>query len=241
MLEKKSKQLTMQNKSRSECHKIRVIVIWSSARTWLLQAKRGAVDGHLNKSLLLMQKSVPHCRCHCLQTHVSCKLMCKMKSVQIISLFESVDCPRVHLIMLLILLTILGALLAFHYLKLLLAGSYATKIASFRPVYPVLGHIPLFCGKNSHEAFATATRLFASVDRMGKIMLGPKPLIVVHHPEVLQQVLSRHDLYDKPFFYDFLRLGSGLITQRCKYRVTGCKYVIASHCHYKHEFGFRMK
>lgn len=118
--------------------------------------------------------------------------------------------------MFLILLGIIGALLAWQYLKLLLAGSYATKIESFRPSYPVLGHLTLFWGKNSCEAFSSATRLFATVDRLGKVMLGPKPLIVVHHPEVMQQVLSRHDLYDKPFFYDFLRLGSGLITERCK-------------------------
>ncbi|XP_065087015.1 cytochrome P450 4V2-like [Ochlerotatus camptorhynchus] len=115
---------------------------------------------------------------------------------------------------LLLLLAIVGALLVVQYIKLLRVSSFAEKIPSFQPVYPVLGHIPLFWGKSTHEAFQIALKLFASAERVGKILLGPSPWIIINHPDLLQQILTRNEMYDKPFPYDFFRLGSGLITER---------------------------
>lgn len=117
------------------------------------------------------------------------------------------------------LLGVVCALLIFQYLKLLRAGSYASEIETLRPVYPVLGHIPLFGGKNSPESFSTLRRLLDSVDRIGKFVVGPKPFIVIQHPELMQQVLCCNELYDKPFLYDFFRLGNGILTERCKNKI----------------------
>ncbi|EJY57626.1 AAEL017165-PA [Aedes aegypti] len=116
--------------------------------------------------------------------------------------------------MLLVLLAVVGVLLLFQYIKLLLSNGYADKIPPLQPVYPLVGHIPLFLGKNTHQAFDVVVKLLGSVERMGKLMLGPKPLITISHPDLMQQVLTRNDLYDKPFLYEFLRLGNGLITER---------------------------
>ncbi|KXJ73707.1 hypothetical protein RP20_CCG015201 [Aedes albopictus] len=116
--------------------------------------------------------------------------------------------------MLLVLLAVVGILLLFQYIKLLLSNSYADQIPALQPVYPVLGHIPHFWGKNTHQAFDSIVKLLGSVERVGKLMIGPKPLITISHPDLMQQVLTRNDLYDKPFLYEFLRLGNGLISER---------------------------
>ncbi|XP_062555494.1 cytochrome P450 4V2-like [Armigeres subalbatus] len=116
--------------------------------------------------------------------------------------------------MLLVLLGFVGALLLFQYIKLLLWNSYADRIPSLQPVYPLLGHIPVFWGKNTHQAFDAAVRLLSTVERVGKLMIGPKPLIIINHPDLMQQVLTRNDVYDKPFLYEFFRLGNGLISER---------------------------
>ena len=118
--------------------------------------------------------------------------------------------------MLLVLLVVVGILLLFQYIKLLLWNSYADQIPALQPVYPVLGHILHFWGKNTHQAFDSIVKLLGSVERVGKLMIGPKPLITISHPDLMQQVLTRNDLYDKPFLYEFLRLGNGLISERCE-------------------------
>ncbi|XP_055540596.1 cytochrome P450 4V2-like [Wyeomyia smithii] len=114
----------------------------------------------------------------------------------------------------LLLLSILGILLAYQYFKILSGYRFADQIPTVRPVYPILGHLVAFSGKSSEQAFWLTVRYFQQVDRLGKIVLGPKPFVLVNQPDLLQQVLTRSDLHDKPFFYDFLTLGGGLITER---------------------------
>ncbi|XP_055544450.1 cytochrome P450 4V2-like [Wyeomyia smithii] len=114
----------------------------------------------------------------------------------------------------LVLLSVLGILLAYQYFKILNGYRFADQIFTVQPVYPILGHAGVFSGKSSKQAFWLTVKYFQQVDRLGKILLGPRPFVLVNQPDLLQQVLTRSDLHDKPFFYDFLTLGGGLITER---------------------------
>ncbi|XP_058454496.1 probable cytochrome P450 313a4 [Malaya genurostris] len=56
---------------------------------------------------------------------------------------------------------------------------------------------------------------FGQIDRLGKLMLGPLfPILIVNHPDLVQEVLTQRDICDKPFLYDFLGLEAGLIALR---------------------------
>ncbi|XP_029718563.2 cytochrome P450 4c21 [Aedes albopictus] len=79
------------------------------------------------------------------------------------------------------------------------------------PDYPFLGNIPLFLKGGS-----AYMKLFRNEHRMSKIWLGPVPLINAQHPELVQKVLN--ECLDKPFAYDFMELGPGLISERYSYR-----------------------
>ncbi|EAT44611.2 AAEL004012-PA [Aedes aegypti] len=80
-------------------------------------------------------------------------------------------------------------------------------IPGTNPDYPVLGNIPLFLkGGNAYM------KVFDKEHRMSKIWLGPVPLINVQHPELVQKVLN--ECIDKPFAYDFMELGQGLVSER---------------------------
>lgn len=70
--------------------------------------------------------------------------------------------------------------------------------------------------KNSRDAFRLMYNFFTQVDRVGKMMIGPKPVILVNHPDLVQQVLTRNDMCGKPFFYDFLGIKGGLVSERGK-------------------------
>ncbi|KAL9697463.1 hypothetical protein quinque_000904 [Culex quinquefasciatus] len=113
-----------------------------------------------------------------------------------------------------VLLSIVGALLVLQYLLLFYAARYSASIPTIQPSYPIVGNIPSFWGKSSKQALWAVVKSFQRVDRMGKLMIGPKPILLVNHPDLLQQILMRGDLHDKPFFYDFMGLGGGLITER---------------------------
>lgn len=53
---------------------------------------------------------------------------------------------------------------------------------------------------------------------MIKLWLGPAILwILVNDPKTIQKVLLSPVCLEKPFFYKFLRLDSGLISAKCKF------------------------
>ncbi|XP_065091178.1 cytochrome P450 4c21-like [Ochlerotatus camptorhynchus] len=80
-------------------------------------------------------------------------------------------------------------------------------IPGVEPDYPFLGNIPLFLKKGN-----SFMKIYRTEHRVSKIWLGPVPLINVQHPELVQKVLT--ECLDKPFAYDFMELGTGLIAQR---------------------------
>lgn len=58
---------------------------------------------------------------------------------------------------------------------------------------------------------------------MIKLWLGPAILwILVNDPKSIQKVLLSPVCLEKPFFYKFLRLDSGLISAKCKYQLLKC-------------------
>ncbi|XP_055605610.1 cytochrome P450 4V2-like [Uranotaenia lowii] len=100
------------------------------------------------------------------------------------------------------------------WLKLVWSNRYARRIPTIRSAWPVVGHCLKFVRKSTREAFWAVVESFAQVDRLGKLMLGPVPIVFVNHPDLLKELFGRDDLHDKPFFYDFMGLGGGLITER---------------------------
>ncbi|XP_065086960.1 cytochrome P450 4c21-like [Ochlerotatus camptorhynchus] len=96
----------------------------------------------------------------------------------------------------------------------LLTIRYAWNIPSYPAKIPFLGHAMMFSGKNTERAFRTMARVFNTNQRMTKLLLGPIPAVLIHHPDLLQKVLTNAELYDKPFLYDLMKLGRGLITER---------------------------
>uniref|UniRef100_A0A1S4JEV0 Uncharacterized protein n=1 Tax=Culex quinquefasciatus TaxID=7176 RepID=A0A1S4JEV0_CULQU len=114
----------------------------------------------------------------------------------------------------LVLLFVIAALITLQYARWIRINSYSKRIPSVEPIVPILGHIPMLCGINTQEIFEFFVKSFQQVDRMGKIMLGPVPMVMVNHPDLMEQILTNGDMYNKPFLYDFFELGVGLITER---------------------------
>lgn len=114
----------------------------------------------------------------------------------------------------LVLLLVIVVLVVLQYARWIRNNSYCKQIPCVKPVVPVLGHIPMLCGINSQEIFEFFVKSFQQIDRMGRIMLGPVPLVMVNHPDLMEQILTDADMYNKPFMYEFFELGAGLITER---------------------------
>ncbi|KAL1399842.1 hypothetical protein pipiens_007911 [Culex pipiens pipiens] len=113
----------------------------------------------------------------------------------------------------LVLLSIVGVLLVLQYLMLYTAR-HCSSIPTVQPSYPIVGNLLSFWNNSSMEAFWMLVKSFRGVDRMAKMVLGPKVLILINHPELLQKVLMNNEMLDKPFFYDFMGLGGGLVSER---------------------------
>ncbi|CRK99374.1 CLUMA_CG012597, isoform A [Clunio marinus] len=79
--------------------------------------------------------------------------------------------------------------------------------------YGILGHGPHFLGKDEEGRFKLLHDLCLKYDKMIKLWLGPAILwILVNDPKLIQKVLLSPVCLEKPFFYKFLRLDSGLIS-----------------------------
>uniref|UniRef100_A0A1S4K3X5 Uncharacterized protein n=1 Tax=Culex quinquefasciatus TaxID=7176 RepID=A0A1S4K3X5_CULQU len=79
-------------------------------------------------------------------------------------------------------------------------------IPGIEPCYPLLGNALIFAKASGYW------KSFRNDNRMTKIWFGPVPVINVQHPDLVQKVLS--ECLDKPFAYDYMELGRGLISER---------------------------
>lgn len=118
-------------------------------------------------------------------------------------------------VLLVLLVAVTTGLLVLLYKKLFMDFRFAKDVPVVQPIVPLLGHVPYFLSVSTDETFKKVVRFFSSVDRMAQFRLAHKMFLMVNHPDVLQQLLTRTVLCDKPFFYDFIHLGRGLISQKC--------------------------
>nr|XP_029717826.1 cytochrome P450 4V2-like [Aedes albopictus] len=91
---------------------------------------------------------------------------------------------------------------------------YALKIPTVSPVHPLIGHCGLYMGKNTRQVFWLMAKCFRVVDRLSKLRFATIPVLLVNHPDLIQELMTRPELYDKPFFYEYMGLGKGLITEQ---------------------------
>jgi cytochrome P450 family 4 len=83
--------------------------------------------------------------------------------------------------------------------------------------YGLLGHGPHFLGKSEEGRFQLLHELCLKFDHLIKLWLGPAILwVLVNDPKTIQKVLLSQVCLEKPFFYKFLRLDSGLISAKCE-------------------------
>ncbi|XP_053671746.1 cytochrome P450 4C1-like [Anopheles nili] len=76
--------------------------------------------------------------------------------------------------------------------------------------YPLIGSILLTIGKDPLELVSHLMQLMHHLPSPMRAWLGPFLLIVIDRPEMVQDILSSQDCVQKPFMYDFFRLGKGL-------------------------------
>ncbi|XP_055604821.1 cytochrome P450 4c21-like [Uranotaenia lowii] len=102
---------------------------------------------------------------------------------------------------------LLGTVFGFHKWRYRCIKS----IPGVEPLHPLFGNLLQFAQKG--HAYM---KCFRNGNRMTKIWFGPIPVINVQHPELVQKVLT--ECLDKPFVYDYLELGNGLISERHGHR-----------------------
>ncbi|KAL9697747.1 hypothetical protein quinque_001188 [Culex quinquefasciatus] len=106
---------------------------------------------------------------------------------------------------------LLGAIVLFLlYWKLVRVPSYLAGIPRAQPWYPVLGNALLLVGKSPETFFNAVNALFAHHNRLFQLWFGPRPVIGVSHPDLVEKVLTSMACLEKPYFYRFSRVDQGL-------------------------------
>ncbi|EDS45863.1 cytochrome P450 4c21 [Culex quinquefasciatus] len=115
-----------------------------------------------------------------------------------------------------VLLSIVGTLLLVQYLKFTWTTQYIEKIPPCMPksLYPLVGHIPMLVGLDSEGIFNMMASACRQVDRLGRLMIGPLPVILINHPETMEAVMTSEHMLSKPFFYDFMEVSDGIFGMR---------------------------
>ncbi|XP_058817436.1 cytochrome P450 4C1-like [Topomyia yanbarensis] len=77
--------------------------------------------------------------------------------------------------------------------------------------YPLIGNSYLFFGKNQRDTFEIVCKHFSQFPTSFKYDLGPRRLICLSDPDLVQQALTNADCQNKPYMYKFLAVDNGLI------------------------------
>ncbi|EDS29591.1 cytochrome P450 4c21 [Culex quinquefasciatus] len=95
---------------------------------------------------------------------------------------------------------------------------YSIRFAWRIPLAPsakrYTAHTRYFFGQDTQRALHTMIRFCTTPLRIARLQIGPTPVILLLHPDVIQKVLSSNEMYSKPFIYDLMQIGRGLISER---------------------------
>lgn len=98
---------------------------------------------------------------------------------------------------------------------------YSIRFAWRIPLAPsakrYTAHTRYFFGQDTQRALHTMIRFCTTPLRIARLQIGPTPVILLLHPDVIQKVLSSNEMYSKPFIYDLMQIGRGLISERGEY------------------------
>ncbi|XP_055598738.1 probable cytochrome P450 313a4 [Uranotaenia lowii] len=92
--------------------------------------------------------------------------------------------------------------------------AFADKWPTMESTYPLVGNGPVMMGKSDTERFEIIKQTYASTDRIRKAWAGPKLLLLVTHPDLVQQLLTDPICLEKPFLYRFAGFEQGLFTAK---------------------------
>ncbi|XP_058129102.1 cytochrome P450 4d1-like [Anopheles ziemanni] len=79
--------------------------------------------------------------------------------------------------------------------------------------YPLIGCAHLLVGSEEYT-FKVVCELFRKYTRMFRLTLGPKTIVCLSDPELIQQALTAGACQNKAFFYRFLEMDYGLVSAR---------------------------
>uniref|UniRef100_A0AAG5CNR6 Cytochrome P450 n=1 Tax=Anopheles atroparvus TaxID=41427 RepID=A0AAG5CNR6_ANOAO len=77
--------------------------------------------------------------------------------------------------------------------------------------YPIIGCAHLFVG-SEERTFRVVCELFRKYTGMFRLPLGPKTIVCLSDPELIQQALTTSACQNKAFFYRFLEMDYGLVS-----------------------------
>lgn len=124
------------------------------------------------------------------------------------------------------LVTVLIAFLIQWYIQRRNFYKFADNIPSPK-TFGLLGHAPHFLGKDEEGRLAMLHGLCLEQKTYTKLWLGPAIMwILANDPKTIQKILLSPVCLEKPFFYKFLRLDSGLISARCMFASRTLIYVV---------------
>ncbi|XP_055633730.1 uncharacterized protein LOC129774058 [Toxorhynchites rutilus septentrionalis] len=89
---------------------------------------------------------------------------------------------------------------------------FSEKIPGVEPQVTFFGNGLEFAQKNSVQIFENLKKAFRNDHRLFMLKFGPIPVICPNHPDLMQKVVVETASLEKPFVYDFMQCGQGLLT-----------------------------
>lgn len=103
-----------------------------------------------------------------------------------------------------------------YYVYVRIRFGFARNIPGVEPRKFFFGNGLDFFQKNSYEICVSINKVWRENKRIFKLSFGPIEVICPTHPDLMQKVLTNSASMNKPYVYDFTRMGSGLLTSECR-------------------------
>lgn len=97
--------------------------------------------------------------------------------------------------------------------------SYVKNVKSLSKTLPFIGNVGFFIGKSPQEAFETMNKFCFEKGTPWKMYFGPELVVSLDKPEDMKTILMSANCLDKPYNYDFYPSSSGILNERCKFRI----------------------